>query len=178
MEKFVQMTTPNYKMSATRVLLKCVNKNITAEQLRTFVYSQFEGTINSKKLRTLKLLKDVKVVEDNGNARGFAFIDFAQEERALQFIRKAVERKDDTMAELGNNKGETPIIEFAFDDVKKMRKIEDIKTRQKAEVQAEQGEKEEEQTGVKDTKNEKKAFQKALQNNRKLMAKKLVGDAL
>ena len=174
MEKFVKMTNPNYKISATRVLFKCVNKNLTSEQLRTWVYSQFEGLIKPKKLKTIKLLKDIKIVSDNGQARGFVFIDFLNAEKALQFVQKIVERKDDTMAELGNSKGETPIIEFAFDDVKKLRKIEDVKVKQIQEAKENQEHKSEDDK----TKLEKKQFQKALQNNRKLMAKKLVGDAL
>lgn len=174
MEKFVKMTNPNYKVSSTRVLLKCINKSLGSEQLRAWVYEQFAGDIKPQKLKTLKLLKEIRVVADEGQARGFAFIDFMNPERALQFVRKAVERKDDTMSELGNNRGETPIIEFAFDDVKKLRKIEDTKAKQKEEAREQAPEESED----KKSKLEKKQFQRALQANRKLMAKKLVGDAL
>lgn len=174
MEKFVKMTNPNYKISPTRVLFKCVSKDLTTEQLRTWTYSQFEGLIKPKKLKTIKLLKDIKIVSDSGQSRGFIFIDFLNSEKALQFVKKIVEHKDDTMAELGNPKGETPIIEFAFDDVKKMRKIEDVKAKQMQEAK----ENKEQDPEDSKTKSEKKQFQKALQNNRKLMAKKLVADAL
>ena len=68
MEKFVKMTNPNYKISPTRVLLKCVSKELSEAQLRTWVYAQFEGTLKPKKLRTIKLLKDVKVAAEDGQA--------------------------------------------------------------------------------------------------------------
>ena len=174
MEKIVKMTNPNYKISNTRILLKYVNKNLTVEQIRTWVYSLFEGLIKPKKLKTIKLLKDIKILTENEIPKGFVFLDFINSEKALQFIRKIVERKDETIAELGNNKGETPIIEFAFDDVKKLRKIEDMKKKQKEETKMNNAEEEVDEKN----KLEKKQFQKMLQNNRKLMAKKLVNDAL
>lgn len=174
MEKVVKMTNPNYKISPTRILLKYVNRKLTVEQVRTWVYSLFEGLIQPKKLKTVKLLKDVKILTEDDRPRGFIFIDFTNPEKALQFIRKAVELKDDTIAEIGNSKGDTPIIEFAFDDVKKMRKIEDLKKKQQEEGKDQTNEEEVDDKAVL----EKKQFQKQLQNNRKLMAKKLVNDAL
>lgn len=173
MEKLIKMTNPNYKLSPTRILLKYVNKKLSAEQMRVWVYSLFENLMTPKKLKTVKLLKDIKILTENEIPKGFVFLEFVTAERAMHFIKTAVERKDDTIEEIGNARGDTPIIEFAFDDVKKLRKIEDIKKKQKE--------------GVKQTAHvevaeketiDKKKFQKELQGNRKLMAKKLVSDCL
>lgn len=174
MEKLIKMTNPNYKVSNSRILMKYVNRKLSVEQIRSWIYSLFEGHVKAKKLKTLKLLKDIKILSENDIPKGFVFIEFVNPEKALHFIRTLVQRKDETLAEIGNSKGETPIIEFAFDDVKKLRKIEDLKKKQKEELNKTENNAElDEKANI-----DKKQFQKELQSNRKLMAKKLVNDAL
>jgi len=174
MEKLIKMTNPNYKISNTRILLKYVNKKLTVEHMRTWIYSLFEGHIKTKKLKTLKLLKDIKILSENDIPKGFIFLEFANPLHADYFMKKIFERKDDVISEIGNIKGDMPIVEYAFDDVKKLRKIEDLKKKQK---EGAKDNKVVEEVSEK-TKLEKKEFQKMLQNNRKLVAKKLVNDAL
>lgn len=169
-EKIQKMKNPNYKLSQTRILLKNINKDIDEDFLKRWVFEMFEGEIKSKQLKTEKLLKGIKLLKDGEKSKGVGFIEFAKSERALFFIRKIASQQT-TLSDLINRRKELPIIEFSFEDVKRLRKIEDIKEKVKKQQKREQ----------KDnlTKEDKgKKFDKPLQNNRRQLAKKLVFEAI
>ena len=167
------MMNSNYKLSPERILLKNINKTLDEEFFKTWVHEQFEGEIKPKKLKTIKLLRGIRILKDGEQSKGIIFIEFMKPEHALFFIRKIAKHQETCLPELINKRKELPIIEFAFEDVKKLRKIEDVKTKIKRQHESEQ--KEEDGT---QKKKEKQEFGKLLQENRRKLAKKLVNDAM
>ena len=167
------MMNPNYKLSPERILLKNINKTLDEEFFKRWVYEQFEGEIKPKKLKTIKLLKGLRILKDGEQSKGIVFVEFTKPEHALFFIRKLAKHQEACLSELINKRKELPIIEFAFEDVKKLRKLEDVKQKIKKKHKEEQKEED-----VVQKKNEKQQFSKLLQENRKKLAKKLVNDAM
>lgn len=63
-EKVEKMKNPNFKVSATRILLKNINKGLDEEGLKTFVKEKLAGKLTPKELKTRKLLKSIKILRD------------------------------------------------------------------------------------------------------------------
>ena len=63
-EKIEKMKNSNFKVSATRILLKNINKALDEEGLKTFVKEKLVGTLTPKELKSKKVLKNVRILRD------------------------------------------------------------------------------------------------------------------
>lgn len=84
---------------------------------------KFKGNI-----RTAKVFSKINVLrdEEKGKNRGIVFIDFETPKLAALFMDHLSE---DFRKKIENSKKEQPIIEYAFEDVLKLRKREDLKNK-------------------------------------------------
>lgn len=66
-EKLLKLSNPNFKVSETRILFKSIDKSIDKVFLKEFVRRILKESFPIKILNKTRLLKSVKVLEDNKN---------------------------------------------------------------------------------------------------------------
>lgn len=133
-EKLTKMQNPNFYVSETRVLLKNIDKmlseKIVREQIVKICTEKVEG---GEKYKNKKIIKDIKLLEfqddrsSNFANRGLGFIEFAIPEVAESFVRYIDTPQKAHMF----NERRLPIVEFAFEDARKVRKIKGVSAKNK-----------------------------------------------
>ncbi|XP_050365353.1 uncharacterized protein LOC126783869 isoform X2 [Argentina anserina] len=117
--KAMKLKSPNFHVSKTRLVMYNLPKSMTEKQLKKLCMDAVTSRAKLQKpvIRQIKCLKDVKkgkIVTKN-HSRGVAFIEFTEHQHALVALRVL------------NNNPETfgpehrPIVEFAIDNVQKLR---------------------------------------------------------
>ncbi|XP_004308441.1 PREDICTED: RNA-binding protein 28-like isoform X1 [Fragaria vesca subsp. vesca] len=117
--KAMKLKSPNFHVSKTRLVMYNLPKSMTEKQLKKLCIDAVTSRAKLQKpvIRQIKCLKDVKkgkIVTKN-HSRGVAFIEFTEHQHALVALRVL------------NNNPETfgsehrPIVEFALDNVQKLR---------------------------------------------------------
>ncbi|XP_062020537.1 uncharacterized protein LOC133736937 isoform X2 [Rosa rugosa] len=117
--KAMKLKSPNFHVSKTRLVMYNLPKSMTEKQLKKLCMDAVTSRAKLQKpvIRQIKCLKDVKkgkIVAKN-HSRGVAFIEFTEHQHALVALRVL------------NNNPETfgsehrPIVEFALDNVQKLR---------------------------------------------------------
>ncbi|KAL6218499.1 hypothetical protein ACLB2K_011709 [Fragaria x ananassa] len=117
--KAMKLKSPNFHVSKTRLVMYNLPKSMTEKQLKKLCIEAVTSRAKLQKpvIRQIKCLKDVKkgkIVTKN-HSRGVAFIEFTEHQHALVALRVL------------NNNPETfgsehrPIVEFALDNVQKLR---------------------------------------------------------
>ncbi|XP_024163294.1 RNA-binding protein 28 isoform X2 [Rosa chinensis] len=117
--KAMKLKSPNFHVSKTRLVMYNLPKSMTEKQLKKLCMDAVTSRAKLQKpvIRQIKCLKDVKkgkIVTKN-HSRGVAFIEFTEHQHALVALRVL------------NNNPETfgsehrPIVEFALDNVQKLR---------------------------------------------------------
>ncbi|KAK9942660.1 hypothetical protein M0R45_008313 [Rubus argutus] len=117
--KAMKLKSPNFHVSKTRIVIYNLPKSMTEKQLKNLCMDAVTSRATKQKpvIRQIKCLKDVKkgkIVAKN-HSRGVAFIEFTEHQHALVALRVL------------NNNPETfgpehrPIVEFAIDNVQKLR---------------------------------------------------------
>ncbi|XP_068642600.1 uncharacterized protein [Aristolochia californica] len=118
-KKMVKLQSPNWHVSRTRLVIYNLPKSMTEKELKKLCIDAVisRACKQSPVIRQIKLLKDVKqgkLVAKN-YSRGVAFVELTEHEHALVALRVL------------NNNPETfdpehrPIVEFALDDIRKMK---------------------------------------------------------
>ncbi|CAA7028282.1 unnamed protein product [Microthlaspi erraticum] len=126
-KKMKKLESPNFHVSKTRLIIYNVPKSMKENQLRVILVKAVISRATKQKptIRQIKFLKDQKKgkVDTKNHSRGVAFVEFTQHEHALVALRVL------------NNNPETfgsqhrPVIEFALDDVRTLKKRNEMQQR-------------------------------------------------
>lgn len=85
------MQNPNIKVSKTKVVIKNINKDLGDNEVRNFIKKCLKENYKIKKLNTMKVLKKINILkEDTGRSKGIAFVEFASEKLAEEFMVEIV----------------------------------------------------------------------------------------
>ncbi|THU63800.1 hypothetical protein C4D60_Mb01t19670 [Musa balbisiana] len=128
-KKAEMLQSPKFHVSRTRLIIYNLPKTMTTEEVKKLCVNAVVSRASKQKpvIQKVKLLKDVKKgkVVIKKHSRGVGFVDFKEHEHALVALRVL------------NNNPETfgpdhrPIVEFAFDNIQKLRqqkaKLDSIK---------------------------------------------------
>lgn len=132
-ERRTKLRSPNFLMSRTRLAVRNVPPTWDEKRLRAlFIEAVKERATKAKpRVTQVKLLRDQPAGgTDPGRSKGVAFVEFEDHEHALCALRQ-----------LNNNpatwgKERRPIVEFAIDDVKALKKREAKLMRQRTKAAA------------------------------------------
>ncbi|CAL9072639.1 unnamed protein product [Musa textilis] len=118
-KKAEMLQSPKFHVSRTRLIIYNLLKTMTPEEVKKLCVNAVVSRASKQKpvIQKVKLLKDVKKgkVVIKKHSRGVGFVDFKEHEHALVALRVL------------NNNPETfdpdhrPIVEFAFDNIQKLR---------------------------------------------------------
>lgn len=134
-EKKEKMKNPNMFVSSSRVVIKNLAKHFDQRQLGMRIkeilgrgLSKHGVSEELSNLNKRKIFKQVKIMtqEDNEGktvSKGTAFIEFTEPEHAECFLKSV----DDIKVAKSFAEKRLPIIEFAFEDVRKVKEIEKAK---------------------------------------------------
>ncbi|XP_009399368.2 uncharacterized protein LOC103983805 isoform X1 [Musa acuminata AAA Group] len=128
-KKEEMLQSPKFHVSRTRLIIYNLPKTMTTEEVKKLCVNAVVSRASKQKpvIQKVKLLKDVKKgkVVIKKHSRGVGFVDFKEHQHALVALRVL------------NNNPETfgpdhrPIVEFAFDNIQKLRqqkaKLDSIK---------------------------------------------------
>ncbi|XP_073033608.1 uncharacterized protein [Primulina eburnea] len=118
-KKMTKLRSPNFRVSRTRLIVYNVPTTMKEKDLKQLFISAVASRAKKQKpsIQQIKLLEDIKKVEngEKSGRRGVAFIEFTEHQHALVALRV-----------LNNNPGtfgpeRRPIVEFAIDDVQKLK---------------------------------------------------------
>lgn len=126
-KKAIKLRSPNFHVSKTRLAMYNVPKSMTEKELKKLSINAVlsRATKQNPVIKQVKILKDIKKLSSNTKVRshGVAFVEFTEHEHALVALRVL------------NNNPETfgpehrPIVEFAIEDVRKLQKLQQAKSR-------------------------------------------------
>ncbi|XP_073149549.1 uncharacterized protein [Henckelia pumila] len=130
-KKMTKLRSPNFRVSRTRLIVYNVPTTMKEKDLKKLFINAVVSRAKKQKplIQQIKLLEDTKKVEngEKNGRRGVAFIEFTEHQHALVALRV-----------LNNNPGtfgpeRRPIVEFAIDDVQKLKlRNEKIQSQQQA----------------------------------------------
>ncbi|PKA52794.1 Zinc finger CCCH domain-containing protein 42 [Apostasia shenzhenica] len=118
-KKMEMLRSPIFHVSRTRLIIYNIPKMMTQEEVKKLCFDAVLSRASKQNpvIRKVKLLKDVKKgqVSSKKHSRGVAFVDFQEHEHALVALRV-----------LNNNPGtfgpeRRPIVEFALENLRKLR---------------------------------------------------------
>lgn len=126
-KKAIKLRSPNFHVSKTRLAMYNVPKSMTEKELKKLSINAVlsRATKQNPLIKQVKILKDIKKQSSNTKVQshGVAFVEFTEHEHALVALRVL------------NNNPETfgperrPIVEFAIEDVRKLQKLQQAKSR-------------------------------------------------
>ncbi|KZV26202.1 RNA-binding protein 28 [Dorcoceras hygrometricum] len=130
-KKMTKLRSPNFRVSRTRLIVYNVPTTMKEKDLKQLFLNAVVSRAKKQKpsIQQIKLLEDTKKVDsgEKSGRRGVAFIEFTEHQHALVALRV-----------LNNNPGtfgpeRRPIVEFAIDDVQKLKlRKEKIQSQQQA----------------------------------------------
>ena len=146
-EKIEKVKNPNHFLSKNRIVMKNLPKKyFNEDDAKKVVLEVLAKKHNAKVIKTRRLVNKVMIirekerVDEDGNlrSRGFGFVDFAEHEDAVFFLEKIQEQENYQKL----NQKRVPIVEFAIEDIKEIKKRENIlqKVQAKRESEKEKGE--------------------------------------
>ncbi|KAG9130427.1 hypothetical protein Leryth_004369 [Lithospermum erythrorhizon] len=134
-KKTTKLQSPNFHVSKTRLIMYNIPKSMSEKGLKKLCIEAVISRASKQKpmIRQIKILKDLKKGNDATKdfSRGVAFIEFTEHEHALVALRV-----------LNNNPGtfgseHRPIVEFALDNVQKLKLREERNQYQMSEFKKE-----------------------------------------
>ncbi|KAG2482067.1 hypothetical protein HYH03_018977 [Edaphochlamys debaryana] len=127
-EKNIKLKSPNFIVSRTRLSVRNIPHGTTEAQLRALFIKAVRDRATKEQPRVLsaKILKEKDKYDASGarKSKGMGFVEFESHEHALTALRQ-----------LNNNPGtpwgrdRRPIVEFAIDNVKVLKKLEHLRER-------------------------------------------------
>eukprot|EP00198_Chlamydomonas_reinhardtii_P010429 XP_001699766.1 predicted protein [Chlamydomonas reinhardtii] len=141
-EKNIKLKSPNFVISRTRLSVRNIPPGWTEAKLRRLFVDAVKERATKENPRVVqaKILKEENRYEASGarKSKGLGFVEFESHEHALTALRQ-----------LNNNPGTAfgrerrPIVEFAIDNVKVLKKIEHLREKAKQNAERQQKQKEE-----------------------------------
>ncbi|GAX77255.1 hypothetical protein CEUSTIGMA_g4701.t1 [Chlamydomonas eustigma] len=138
-----KLRSPNFMLSATRLSIRNLPYSVDETQLRLLAAAAVTERAKNEKPRimSVKLLREADKLGPDGKPRskGMGFVDFADHAHAVAALRQL----NNNPKPFGANR--RPIVEFSVENVKVLKKLEEIQTKKAASKAAAKAQKKDKQ---------------------------------